>query len=460
MKELVPLSQKYFDLIALFTREPFVRLYMKELEFYTDGDSLIGFICLDLIDNNFSAGILSGDKSMQYRAVNVAVDFLSIEDAREWISTSFNENDIIIHDNQSEYFDLFEELKNDDEHIHPHYKLLKESDFFSSAKETVKEISYHYKDIDGNFIEQFQSLNGFDSRIFELYLFCFFREQLFSFKREFEVPDFIINKFGDEIAVEAVTISRKIENMKNITNYQPKAFEEITSDLEDNVPLMFGSVLFDKAKKKYWEKENVRGKPFIIAVADFHDTMSMTWTYNSLLEYLYGYRYDDYKHSEDGELIINPKRINYFKKKNGTKIPAGFFLDEKNKNISAVLFSSTATLSKFNRMGRQAGMGSMSSILIRHMIIYNHEKNADKPNFVSYFVDENSNETWSEGVIIYHNPNAIHPLDPDLFDGTVAQCFFNVDNHLVESEMPLIFPYASYTQNLKTIEKSQRNKTV
>lgn len=67
------------------------------------------------------------------------------------------------------------------------------------------------------------------------------------------------------------------------------------------------------------------GKPFVIAVADFHDTMSMTWTYNSLLEYLYGYRYDNYKHSEEGELIINPTKIDFFEKKNGTKIPAGFF---------------------------------------------------------------------------------------------------------------------------------------
>ena len=68
MKELIPLSKKYFNIIALFTREPFITLYTKELEYYTDGGSLIGFISLDLIDNNFSAGILSRDQSMQYRA--------------------------------------------------------------------------------------------------------------------------------------------------------------------------------------------------------------------------------------------------------------------------------------------------------------------------------------------------------------------------------------------------------
>lgn len=447
MKDLIRLSKKYFDIIALFSREPCVKSFAKELEYYTDGGDLIGFICLDLIDNNYSAGILSRDKSMQYRAIKVNVDMSTILEAREWIKKSFNEDTIIEHDNHNEFFDLFEELGNE-KTMHPHFKLLKESDFHSSAKEVIKELSYHYKDIDGNFIDQFQSLNGFDSRIFELYLFCFFREQAFSFKRDIEAPDFMINKMDKEIAVEAVTISRKADNIKNITAYEPISLDEMTSELENDVPLMFGSAIYDKVKKKYWEKAHVQKKPFIIAIADFHDTMSMTWTFNSLVEYLYGYKYDNYQHSETGELIINPVKIESFQKKNGTEIPAGFFLNEENKNISAILFSSTATLSKFNRIGRQAGMGNKSSLLMRQMIIYNHDRNADKPNLIEYFVDEKSNETWSEGVIIYHNPYALYRLDPKLFDDSVAQCFFDIGSKLVRSIMPQIFPYASVTYNI------------
>lgn len=457
MKDLIPLSKKYFDIIALFSREPSVKLVTKELEYYTDGGNLIGFICLDLIDNNYSAGILSRDKSMQYRAMKVNVDMQTITEAREWIKKSFNEDTIIQHDNHSNFFDLFKDLNNE-KTIHPHYKLLKESDFYSSAKEVIKEISYHYKDIDGNFIDQFQSLNGFDSRIFELYLFCFFREQSFSFKRDFEAPDFIVNKMDKEIAIEAVTISRKPENIKNITDYTPKSQDEINTELENNVPLMFGSAIYDKVKKKYWEKKHVQNKPFLIAIADFHDTMSMTWSFNSLVEYLYGYKYNDYKHSETGELVINPQKIDFFKKSNGTQIPAGFLLDEANKNISAIIFSSTATLSKFNRIGRQAGMGSGNSLLVRKMIIYNHDENADKPNIVVYPVDENANETWSEGVVIYHNPHALYPLDPTLFNDSVAQCFFDMKSKLVRSFMPKIFPYSSYTINMKPTDSLKENE--
>jgi len=39
-----------------------------------------------------------------------------------------------------------------------------------------------YEDVDGNFIEQFQT-TGFDARIWELYLFAAFRELLYAIDR-------------------------------------------------------------------------------------------------------------------------------------------------------------------------------------------------------------------------------------------------------------------------------------
>lgn len=447
MKKLQPLSKKLFDIYALFTREPFVRFFSKELEFYSNGNGeLIGFISIDLTDKDYYACILSRDQSMQFRAEKITGNITTIEEAREWIEKAFNDDSITSHDNKFDYFDVFQDLDNSNK-IHPHFELLKNAEYMLSAKEVIKEVCYHYKDIDGNFIDQLQSLNGFDSRIFELYLYCFFREQFFSFNREHEAPDFIIEKFNQSIAVEAVTISRKPENKSNIENYIPKDKNEIDVKLENEIPLMFGSALFDKAKKKYWEKEHVKEKPFIIAIADFHDTMSMTWTYNSLLEYLYGYTYK-HEFSECGELIVKPIKIEDFQKANGTKIPAGFFNNPENNYISAVLFSSNATLSKFNRMGKQAGLGSNKNMLLRNVVLYNHEKNADKPIVKSYIVDEFSDETWSEGVIIYHNPNTIHPVDPELFDERIAHSFFDVEEKLIISIMPEIFPYSSLTQNL------------
>lgn len=435
-----PINNKRFNIYVLFSREPFVNYLTKELEFYSNlNGGLIGLISLDLTDEDYYVCILARDKAKQYRAVQVEASIPTIEEARERIDELMGSDMIIFHDNKFEFFDIFKKLDNESK-MHPNFELLRDSDAFLAAKEVIKEISYHYKDIDGNFVDQIQSLNGFDSRIWELYLFCFFREQYFSFKRNFEAPDYIINKEGQSIAVEAVIVSRKTE----LDGFKPKSPGEIERELENSMPLMFGSALFDKAKKKYWEQEHVAGLPFVIAIADFHDTMSMTWSFNALIDYLYGYKYEYSKDSE-GNLIVNPIKIGNYKKSNGTEIPSGFFFQDGNNNISAVIFSSTATLSKFNRMGKQAGFGSSYSTLIRTGFYYNHEPNATQANQITYQVNEESNETWSEGVVVYHNPNAKIPLNPDIFDDRVAQCFFH--EGIVKSLMPNIFPYNSMTIN-------------
>lgn len=440
MKTAIPINKKLFDIYLLFTREPFVQYFSEELEFYSNGNGgLLGLISLDITDQDYYGCILSRDKSKQYRAELVTASVETIEEVREWIDDKMSSNSIIFHDNKHEYFDLFQNLNNKDNQ-HPNFKLLSSNVALSMAKETVKEVSYHYKDIDGNFIDQFQSINGFDSRVWELFLFCFFREQFFSFKRNFNSPDYMVEKFNEEIAVEAVIVSRKTELESNAKNDK-----EIQEKLKNDIPLLFGNALFDKMKMKYWEKEHVKGKPFAIAIADFHDTMSMTWTFNSLSDYLYGYKYE-HSFDENGELIVKPIKIGDYTKPNGTKIPSGFFFQPNSENVSAIIFSSCGTLSKFNRMGKQAELGSDIPTLIRTGTFYNHTPNADKPNFVTYKVDKESKETWSEGTVVYHNPNAKIPLNPAFFDDKVAQCFFR--DKLIHSKMPKYFPYNSFTQNL------------
>ncbi len=441
MKTAVPINKKLFDIFLLFTREPFVQYFTKELEFYSNGNGgLLGLISLDLTDNDYYGCILSRDESKQYRAEEIKASIPTIEEARLWIDEKMSSNSIVFHDNKHGFFDLFQDLKNINQQ-HPNFTLLKEHLSLSSAMEVIKEISYHYKDIDGNFIDQFQSLNGFDSRVWELFLFCFFREQSFSFKRNHYSPDYMIEKFNHEIAVEAVIVSRKTE----IGDNSPKSAEEIQAKLSNDVPLLFSNAIFDKMKKKYWEKDHVKNIPFVIAIADFHDTMSMVWSFNALSDYLYGYKYE-HSFDEKGGLIIKPVRIGNYVKPNGTEIQSGFFFLPNSENISAIIFSSCGTLSKFNRMGKQACLGSNKVTLIRMGSFYNHEPNANEPLLISYNVDETSSETWSEGVIVFHNPNAKIPLNPEIFDERVAQCFF--ENELIYSRMPKIFPYNSFTQNL------------
>src|SRR4030042_5017272 len=107
----------------------------------------------------------------------------------------------------------------------------------------------------------------------------------------------------------------------------------------------------------------------------------------------------------NGELVINPIKIE--KHVHGSKeIPSGYFTLPGAENISAVLFSASGYLSKFNRMGVQAGFRKENVRMIRSGTCYRHDLNASKPDLFQYEVDENSTETWGEGLNLYHNPNA------------------------------------------------------
>lgn len=116
MKTAVPINIRLFDIYLLFTREPFVRYFTKELEFYSNGNGgLIGLISLDYTDNDYYGCILSRDKSRQYRAEIIEASIPTIEEARIWIDDKMSSNSIVHHDNRHDFFDLFANLDNDNQ---------------------------------------------------------------------------------------------------------------------------------------------------------------------------------------------------------------------------------------------------------------------------------------------------------------------------------------------------------
>ncbi|MFH0921605.1 MAG: glycosaminoglycan attachment protein, partial [Fibrobacterota bacterium] len=115
--------------------------------------------------------------------------------------------------------------------------------------------------------------------------------------------------------------------------------------------------------KRYWELPHVNNNPLVLAIADFHDDQSMLWSSTALINYLYGVKHS-FHHDDNGQLIIKPIKIQTHSV--GEKeIPSGFYFQTDAEYISAVLFSASATISKFNRMGRQAGFKDPNVLMIR-----------------------------------------------------------------------------------------------
>ncbi len=147
---------------------------------------------------------------------------------------------------------------------------------------------------------------------------------------------------------------------------------------EEQMAIRWGSALFSKMKKQYWDLPHVKDKPLIFAIADFHDNQSMLWSSTSRINYLYGIK-QEHHFDKEGSLEIRSISADALIVENGIEIPSGFFSQPGAENISAVLMSSCGTLSKFNRMGRQCGFGGSNIQMVRIGQYYNPEPNATKP---------------------------------------------------------------------------------
>ncbi len=438
------------NILLMFTRTPRVKISTKELEYFqSDDEKQIGFVSGDNIDGTYHALLFDRNSLGRYQIVDMDLDHETIDEARSSLAEMmFNyvqdEKELQMGGKAVDLFTVVAEKSQ----IHPNFIKLKDEGFFTAAKKVIEEVGYHHEDIDGNFNDQLQSINGFDARIWELYLWCYFREEDFEFDTTHDAPDFMLKKCGEEIAVEAVHVKRTQGLDEEMAQME---FQTVLEKLRNEMPVMFGSPLYSKLTheyqhQKYWELPHVKGKPLVFAIADFHADMSMTWSFPAITSILYGIEQMAEK-DEDGKVTLVSASGNKFAKKNNVEI-SPLFLDDQYKHVSAVLFSPCGTISKFNRMGVQAGYGDSSYTLFQVKMCYNHLKNAVFPNVFFNVIDENSHETWADGIQIFHNPKAAIPLNPLLFPH--AGHHFYKDG-LLFSEMPPNSIISSTTWNIKNL---------
>jgi hypothetical protein len=220
-----------------------------------------------------------------------------------------------------------------------------------------------------------------------------------------------------------------------------KTVEQQTAYMRHYLPIRYAGPLTVKLAKRYWELPHVDTRPLVFAIQDFHAPMSMTWTRSALPTYLCGYFHHP-RRENDGSLTIVPERVGTHRW--GTKdVASGFFGLPGAENVSAVIFNSSATISKCNRIGLSAGFGSNRVRLLQQGLAIDHDPRAAVPKPFSRFVDDSYIETWIEGMDVYHNPRAVHPLDPEMIEGTAHHRL--LPDSRVESVAPEWQPITSVT---------------
>ncbi|MEQ5572911.1 hypothetical protein ABN306_08765 [Providencia huaxiensis] len=409
-----PISLSRFNALATYARNPQVKMQSQELEWFETSDrKVLGTLLLDTIDNEYLGVIFSRDLNKRYRFIGLT----AFDSNRKKIKKELLNKISLVHpsadklgvqgDEDHKTMDFFVRLEKNN--INPDFLLVKESEEYSAAKNIIEPLMRWYIDIDGNFIEQFQT-TGFHQRIWEIILFSIFTENDCVFDSSFNAPDFNLSHINGlnkiSFSIEATTINKPVDRKG-----KPIPMPDInqSNELEYNnlivnyFPTRYSGPLLAKLQKKYWEKEHVSGKPFAIAIADCQFKGAGNISHDALPLYLYGFQ-QKVTATGDVECIYIDEHIWGTK-----KVKSGFFNFNDSENISAILFSPASDIDKFNRMGLKDGFNDNK---------YNIRRTIKSPNpntwkietIIKMIPSESYTESWDEGLIVYHNPNALHPL--------------------------------------------------
>ena len=236
------ISPNKFEILAGLTRRPAMKFIATEIEHYSDcNENYLGSILIDHTDKDFSAIVLARDEFGKFCCIDLKTSMQSIEDARRWLNGALRWNSgsgVTVHPQGHDSrptLNLFRPIV-PKEKQHVYFQRLISHASFRGARKAINEMMPHFVDVDGNFVQQFQS-DGFDSRVWELYLFAMLKESGFELDRSFHAPDFVGNNFGNDMTLEAVIVGRRPGEKTSFLQTMPKLLSqtEIENKLKNGI---------------------------------------------------------------------------------------------------------------------------------------------------------------------------------------------------------------------------------
>jgi hypothetical protein len=354
------ISRQRFDALAAYCRDPRLLLLGEEIAWFEAANgNILATIIFDR-DSEFSAQILARDLKERFRWVAGTgnADGTGYFDTPEPAVVAMRDKIIAIAADLEQHREQGDETGPPvdfftpavaQEKLHPSFLRLTSGDGFSAARGIIGAMMRWYDDADGNFVEQFQT-TGFDARMWELYLFAVLTEANVVVMRPHHAPDFLARALTGEFTLEATTINPSVgSDGQRVAPPEPNTAEEMKAYFQHYLPIRYAGPLTAKLRKEYWTQSAAAGKPLVFAIQDFHDTMSMVYSGTALATYLYGYVHDAH-HDGEGHLAVIPGQVGEHRW-GGKVVQSGSFNLPGAEHVSAVLFNSGGTLSKFNRMG-------------------------------------------------------------------------------------------------------------
>lgn len=323
---------------------------------------------------------------------------------------------------------------------HAAFENLRNSTVQGVTRDFINHAAQRMGDPDGNLVIEFQT-QGFHARLFEVACFAFLDAQNLGVDRSAVRPDFMISREGETLAaVEAVTAHATEGQLADVSllALRPESTEEIIDRCANDFPIRLGRALSNKLKKEYWSLPHCSGVPLVLTIGPFHEAAPGTYIDESLGRYLYGVDRIAQKTTDGWVRRERPVGKHEY---GGRSIQSGFFNYPSAENVSAVVYANQWTVSRFDRIARQVVGWSSDLVGTRtgwYLLPGDEFANRE---FTHRLGDATTSpETWWEGVTIFHNPRALHPLRDDALRCTSA---FRVRDGLVQRDVYEFHPLTS-----------------
>lgn len=336
----------------------------------------------------------------------------------------------------------------DQSKFHPNFKnvIVEPEDY---ARKVLSQWASGFIDRDGKFVREFQT--SFNSSFWELYLFACLKELGYNVDFSFNRPDFVVHNNDSTFCIEASIANSAIASPNEWeADYHTDKIKNIDKEeIVDVATVRLANTLTAKYNKyinDYSSLSHVQGKPFIIAIAPFEQPFSYLQNEQAMRRVLYSF--DKFIHEDlpdrNERIVLGCEYMEYIVKPNGAQVPLGFFVKPDMKEISAVIFSNTATFGKVRALSNDPGD------LFFEAIRYNDKGLKPKHKILP---KKEYKETLLDGLHIFHNPFAKYPINYKYFDrNDITHHDFDIEagTPLVKTHDGALFQRVTFKLNVRT----------